>query len=81
MERISHFEKGRNCRESLLDTVASFDVRNFFSVLATPLYKPDKRSKQMCQNVSFWGFITNVQMPPLTPMRTYLVGLDIYCLV
>ena len=36
-KRSSHFEKGHNCRESFLDTVVFFDVRNFFSVLATPL--------------------------------------------
>ena len=35
--RSSHFEKGRNWRESLFDPVVFLDVRNFFSVLATPL--------------------------------------------
>ena len=37
-KRSSHFEKGRNCRESLLDTVVSFGVHNFVSILATPLF-------------------------------------------
>ena len=36
LKRSSHFENGRNCRESLLHTVV-FDVRNFFSVLAKSL--------------------------------------------
>ena len=36
-KRSSHYEKGRNCRESLLDTVVSFDVRKFYINLATPL--------------------------------------------
>ena len=36
-KRSSHFEKGRNLRESLFDTVFSFDVLNFFSILGTLL--------------------------------------------
>ena len=35
--RSSYFEKGRNGRESLLNPVVSFDMRNLFRVLATPL--------------------------------------------
>ena len=35
-KRSSHYEKGLTWRESLLDPVVSFGVRNFFNVLATP---------------------------------------------
>ena len=34
-ERGSHFEKGRDCRESLLDTVESFDMRSGCANLLT----------------------------------------------
>ena len=38
-KRSSNFEKGRNCRESLLDTVVFlFDVCIFSKVLVTPLH-------------------------------------------
>ena len=36
-KRSSHYEKGHNWRESLPDPVVSFDVGNFFNVLATSL--------------------------------------------
>ena len=36
-KRSSHFEKGRNRRESLFDPVASLYVRNYFGILATIL--------------------------------------------
>ena len=36
-KRSSHYEKGRNRRNHCLIQQSLFDVRNFFSVLATPL--------------------------------------------
>ena len=38
-KRSSDFEKGSNCKESLLDTVVSLYFAYFFSVLATPLWE------------------------------------------
>ena len=41
-KRSSHVEKGRNCRESLLDTVVSFRI------LATPLAFTSQKVLNVC---------------------------------